>query len=172
MQIEVIKVDVESKGKYKQANVAYKGSDGKVQSRFLVSFGDYKHVYDKLTQATQGDLFEIKLEKVVGKDNVERWQWTGAEVVGKAGVGAAPSAAKAATASPRSSFETPEERAKRQVYIVRQSSISNAIELASLNNKKASVKDILETADQFVQYVFGNFVEPSKAQEDYNVEIL
>jgi len=167
MQIEVIKADVESKGKYKQVTVSYK-QDGKVQSRFLVSFGDYKHVYDKMVEATQGDLFDIELKKVAGKDGVERWQWVNATVTGKAGVGTNKPSAGVST-SPRSSFETPEERAKRQVYIVRQSSISNAIDFLK-GGKNLQTDDILACARIFEAFVFEN--REVSTPKDYVVEIM
>lgn len=60
------------------------------------------------------------------------------------------------TASPKSTYETPEERAKKQIYIVRQSSISNAVDLLSVGQKSPpDVKAVLEAAKQFEDYVFG-----------------
>lgn len=58
------------------------------------------------------------------------------------------------TPSPKSNYETPEERAKRQVYIVRQSSISSAVGAATLLKLK-SKEDILNLAKYFEAYVFG-----------------
>jgi len=56
--------------------------------------------------------------------------------------------------------ETPEERAKKQVYIVRQSSLSNAISMLASNSvvlkKGFTTQDAIETARQFEAYVFGN----------------
>ena len=54
--------------------------------------------------------------------------------------------------SPKSTYETPEERAKKQVYIVRQSSITAAI---NYRGTKVSIEDIITTAKQFEAYVFG-----------------
>lgn len=59
-----------------------------------------------------------------------------------------------ATPTPKSTYETAEERAAKQVYIVRQSSISSAIALN--NNAKATPTDIIKTAKVFEDYVFGN----------------
>lgn len=57
--------------------------------------------------------------------------------------------------SPKSTYETPEERAKKQVYIVRQSSLSAAINLLAANGgKKNSVEEVIQTAKQFESYVF------------------
>ena len=56
MQIEVLKVDVENKGKYRQAKVSYKRDDGKVDAKFLVSFAN-KDVYKTMTQTQPTDAF-------------------------------------------------------------------------------------------------------------------
>lgn len=63
-------------------------------------------------------------------------------------------AAPASYTSPKSTYETPEERAKKQVYIVRQSSITAAIAYLK-GQDSASVDDVLDLAKQFEQYVFG-----------------
>lgn len=58
------------------------------------------------------------------------------------------------TTSPKSTYETPEERAARQVYIVRQSSIGHALTYLSANKKDYSVTDILKLAKTFETHVF------------------
>ena len=63
--------------------------------------------------------------------------------------------------SPKSTYETPEERAKKQVYIVRQSSINQAIEYFK-DNTPVTIKEILATAKVFEDHVFGVIV----SQED------
>ena len=69
----------------------------------------------------------------------------------------APQAApKGATPAPRNTYETPEERSIKQRYIVRQSSITNAINLFELDKKRVpTVQDIIAVARQFEDYVFG-----------------
>jgi len=60
------------------------------------------------------------------------------------------------TAAPRSTYETPEERAARQVMIVRQSSLSTAVNLLAANGgKKNSVKEVIKAAQEFEAYVMG-----------------
>ena len=59
-----------------------------------------------------------------------------------------------------SNWETPEERAKRQLMIVRQSSISNAIEYLSVTkglkeDSDEAVKHVLAVAQEFVDFVYG-----------------
>ncbi len=171
MQIEIIKVEVTSKGKYRQANVAYKGPNGKVEGKQLVSFV-YKDVFEKLSNASPGDVFDVKSEKVLNeKDQKEYWQWTEAVLGGKsAGSDSGVQGQTSVSKTPvRSSYETPEERAARQVYIVRQSSLSTAVELVKATYPKGVPTDfstdaIIELAKKFEDYVF--------AKEDDEVEVL
>lgn len=57
-----------------------------------------------------------------------------------------------------SNYETPEERKFRQLLIVRQSSIANAIEFLKFDADRGdiSVNLTLEVAQQFVDFVYGN----------------
>ena len=57
--------------------------------------------------------------------------------------------------SPKSTYETPEERAKKQLYIVRQSSINAAIALGAQGKVLPTVDLILEVAKKFEAHVFG-----------------
>lgn len=152
INIEVIGVQVENKGKFSMAQVAYKGPDGKVEGKKLPSFNN-PEVFKTLTAAQQGDLFQVVSEK----DNNGYWQWTSAVAGGK-NVGNSETgvvAVKSQTTQARSNFETPEERAARQVYIVRQSSISNAVDLLKDPKKVASVDEVLAVAKEFEEFVFG-----------------
>lgn len=158
MQIEVLSVSVEDKGKYKMMEVAYKASDGKVTSKRVMSFGAAAEVFKRLTSAKQGDSFEIKSEK----NEKGYWDWVGIGDPGTAS--AAPAARSGGTSnpSPKSTYETSEERANRQVLIVRQSSLSNAVDYLALNTKKVpSVQEVVEVAKFFESYVFGKQDEPS-----------
>jgi hypothetical protein len=65
-------------------------------------------------------------------------------------------AGKPAAASPRSTYETPEERAQRQILIVRQSSLSSAVALLTTGAKTApSAQAVVDVAKEFEAYVFG-----------------
>lgn len=57
-------------------------------------------------------------------------------------------------ASPKSNYETPEERAQRQVYIIRQSAVNYAVNAGSLLKLK-NKEEILSLAKFFESYVFG-----------------
>lgn len=158
-QIEVLKVTVENKGKYRVAIVDHKTSDGKVDSKKVMSFTN-KEVFATLSQSQQGDQYEIVSEK----DKNGYWQWTSVVSVGKAN-GTSP--AKAIGSAVRSTYETAEERAARQVYIVRQSSISAAIAFYAAAQPKGVVDvncdDIIALAKEFEAYVFAKEeVQPSE----------
>lgn len=147
MQITILSVTVEQVPgkKYKKAEVAYRDDTGKVQGKKLMSFVN-ENVFNVLASSQSGEVFDITSEK----DDKGYWQWT---AINKADA-TTPSASGGAKAlpSPKSTYETPEERARKQVYIVRQSSLANAI--AYYTGADVDVTQIISTAKQFEQYVF------------------
>lgn len=168
--IEVIDVTVQSvprsdgKGTYDKASVTFKDGQGKVDSKLLVSFGAQAKVFNTLVTAKKGDTFSI--ERV--KNDKGYWDWTGSarqDAVVSNGPAPAPRYApnpenKAGVTTPvRSNYETPEERAQRQVYIVRQSSLANAVAYFGDNPARPTVEDIIRVAKEFENYVFGKGIE-------------
>lgn len=146
MRIEIIDVTVENKGKYRVANVAYKGPDGKVEGKKVMSFAN-KDVFKTVSEAKQGDIFEVKSEK----NEAGYWEWTSASAEGKnTGVKASNKSFEA----PSRSFETAEERARKQVYITKSASINAAVELAKLNGKPITEEDVIKSAQKFIDFVF------------------
>jgi hypothetical protein len=122
-----------------------------------MSFGNTAAAFKELATANSGDVYDID----VVKNDKGYNDWVSAK---KSVGGASPTAqsasvgsAKGAASSPKSTYETPEERAKRQVLIVRQSSLSSAIELLGVGAKSpAKVDDVIAVAKQFEGYVFGD----------------
>lgn len=150
MRIQIVKVEVENKGKYRVANVTHYDDKGKLDNKKIMSFE--KETFKALSEAKQGDLFDVKFIKNE-KDGKTYWNWE----VSPAGKNTeAPTKAAAASAAVRSTYETAEERAKRQVYIVRQSSVTAALGLAELNKAKGPIteEDIIKSARKFEAYVF------------------
>jgi hypothetical protein len=137
--------EVEDKGKYNQLTVNY-SADGKDQQKKVMSF-TFKDVYETLKKTQAGDAFDIKLEK-----DGKYWNWTEAKSLGKEDVPTGTMVSKKGAGG----WETPEERAARQIYIVRQSSISNALAYLALhkNAEELSVSTTLEIAKQFEDFVF------------------
>ena len=159
MKIKIVATEVQraktKTGKdYEFVEVTYKNLsfDGKVESKKHNQYGD-KTVFNTLKDASPGD--EIVIQRK--KDDAGYWQWVG---IGEGD--AAPATNKptggvvtASNPAPKSNWETPEERAKKQLYIVRQSSIGHAIETLKTDKKSPSVDEVLHVAKIYEQYVFG-----------------
>jgi ABC-type tungstate transport system permease subunit len=60
---------------------------------------------------------------------------------------------KSVNVTPKSTYETPEERAARQVLIVRQSSLGHALEYTATNKIKDEA-EVLALANRFSDWVF------------------
>ena len=169
MQIQLISnANVNSvptaKGSYQVAEIAYK-RDGKVEGRKVMSFVN-KSVFDIISKAKEGDIFDVTTEK----DNKGYWQWTAivASGAGETGTSGATSPSVAKTVRP--TYESAEERAAKQIYIVRQSSIANAIQYHTLlKGKDNGVENVLATAKQFEDFVFAK--EEKGAFEDMTDDI-
>jgi hypothetical protein len=136
-------------------DIAYKNDQGKTEGKKVMSFTN-EAVFNILKVAKTGDAFNVVTEK----DKNNYWQWT--SVTPATGGATAPTTATAAypasdkaIPTPRSTYETPEERAKKQVYIVRQSSISSALEYSKSVKALKTVEDVIKVAQQFEAFVFG-----------------
>lgn len=134
---------------------------GKVEGKKLMGFGGGKPAYDVLLNASTGEVYEV----TTNKNPAGYIDWIAAvKSEGGAAPGPAPSRTaptnvgntSGSTTTTRSTYETPEERAKKQVYIVRQSSLSSAIDLLSVGSKSSpDVEKVIETAKRFEDFVFG-----------------
>jgi hypothetical protein len=159
-QIQILSATVESKptanGGYKVNEVAYKDlKDNKVAGKKIMSFGQTAEVFKALENAQAGEVYTITQEKLPGKDGKEYWTWLQAE---KGAAGSTPVATTSApptapTQVSKGNYETAEERAKKQVYIVRQSSISNAIDTLSVGSKSVNPEQVIEVAEKYFNYV-------------------
>jgi hypothetical protein len=144
---------------YQSIEVTYKAENGQVANKKLMSFSN-PSVFNHIRDLTKGDALNVTTEK----DANGYWQWTG--IGGDNEVAETTTQAKPATGGGRvtgSNYETKEERAARQVYIIRQSSISSAVELLGTG---AKVDDVLATAKQFEAYVLAKDVAPEINDED------
>jgi hypothetical protein len=138
---------------YKQFELNYL-SNGRAGKKQIMSFTD---VFKTLLAAAEGEEFEITTQQ-----DGEYTNWATATTLGvphttnKEGLPTTiVASAKGATAF-KSTYETPEERAKKQVYIVRQSSIAQAVAfIEQTEGGEPSVQDVLHIAKQFEDYVFG-----------------
>lgn len=159
MQIQIIATSVETKPTqkgttYQQLEVTYKNLtyQGKVESKKLMSFGANATSFKALANAQAGEVFEVS----VVKNDKGYNDWT--SVQPSTGIRPAASAASSPAATTqttgRSSYETPEERAQRQVYIIRQSSISSAVATLAVGAKSVKPDEVLAVAKQYENYVF------------------
>jgi len=156
MLIQIISTSVETKptakGSYQQLEVVFKNLSyqGKVESKKVMSFGANAGAFTALSTAQAGAQFDVTVTKNAAGYN----DWTTVVPSNGAPAPAGDTPAKA-NASPRSTYETPEERAQRQVLIVRQSSLSAAIGTLSVGAKALKSADVIELAQQYENYVFG-----------------
>lgn len=113
---------------------------GRISQKTLMPFGQGKDCFDVIS-TNPSTTFEI--------EEIEEGQyrnWVKAVPV-------APMAVVETHKSPRSTYETPEERAARQVMIIRQSSISSAVNLLTLRgDKKVDELEVMRIAEVFVDY--------------------
>lgn len=159
--IEIVNVSKEVRptkvaGKtYTLYDVAYKNKsfndklEGKKQADFVA-----KNVANILDKASFGDVFTVEREK-----DGEYWKWTNLIQGNEAPKQQENMQTSKPNVTPKSTYETAEERAARQVMIVRQSSISNAVAmLAAAGDKKTpiNVDTVLQVAKAFESYVLGN----------------
>lgn len=160
MRIKIVNVDIENvtkgKSRYSKATVAYL-FNGEARTQSVMSFTN-PQVF-KTVQESVGQEVEVTVEKNDAGYN----QWTSiGPVGGSAPSTAAPPAASAAPTTARSTgsnYETPAERAARQVYIVKQSSLANALTYLELTKAKPTPAEVVELAQQFTDWVFA---QPSK----------
>ena len=142
--------------KYHTIEVAYK-ADGKVQGKKLMSFL-FPEVYSTLSKAQRGEVYDITSVK----NDAGYWDWTGVEktIINTTTTSSSTGIVsvrdfKKESATAKSNYETAEERAARQVLIVRQSSLSTAVAAQGIVGKLKTADDIINLAKEFEAYVFG-----------------
>lgn len=175
MQITVINVANQTvptaKGSYQSLEVTYKDTGGKVGSKKIMSFVQQsKPAFEALSQATNGEVFTLTQVK----DDKGYWVWTGATkgTAGGTTTGTTATGNQGSTGTvAKGNWETSEERAKKQIYIVRQSSLSNAIETLAVGSKTPpKPEEVMKLAKQYEDFVFsgltGNFAEDTASLED------
>ena len=175
MQITVVSVEpkqaTSAKGKpYSLVEIIYKNHtfNDKVDT---AKVNQYSTVFAIAKAMQPGQSYEVVKEK----DSSGYYQWLSV-VPTVAGIPAtSPAAAYVAkttgqvipttntsTSPSKSTYETSEERAAKQVYIVKQSSLSNAIALLSVGQKNPpKTEDVITVAQTFTDFVFGTESKPT-----------
>lgn len=162
MRLQVIATAIETKqgakSSYQQLEITYKDLDkNKVASKKVMSFAKPETVFKSLVTAKPTDVYDIELLK---NEGTGYWDWTSATkssalTSGDSQRPAVTSATATATTTTKGGWETPEERAKKQIYIVRQSSISAAVNALSVGAKThPKAAEVIEYARQLESFVF------------------
>lgn len=160
-----IELDTEIVGQnstYRGALLSYRDGSGKLQEKGFHPSG-FKYnpaLKNGLDNLQAGDNFVAEAEK----NDKGFWNW---KSIAKAGA----EAPKQATAQPNTkapantssggNWATAEERAQTQVYIVRQSSLTNALKLLEIQGKKSVDQfAVISLAEQFEAWVLGKNTQP------------
>lgn len=136
---------------YQSLEVTYKNDQGQAQSKKLMSFAN-PQVFKAAQEWIKGSVVTVTTEK----DANGYWQWIG--LGGGDSIVAESKSANTgnATRVTGSNYETKEERAARQILIVRQSSLSSAVALIVATSSEPTTTDnVITIAKKFEAYVFG-----------------
>lgn len=160
---------------YQSLEVTYKDDQGRVSSKKLMSFSN-PEVFRTAQTWEKGDEVNIAMEK----DDAGYWNWTAVLAAGE--VAPAPTNQSVATSSTGdskakttkvtgSNYETKEERALRQLMIVRQSSLSNAVATLATHGKPLSSADVVTLAKQYERFVMEGNSSTANAIDDLTGDI-
>lgn len=154
VQVQDVRVETVQKGRnsYQKATVVYTDGKGQQKEKNVMSFSN-PAVFTTVKDLKSGTYLDI----TYAKDD-PYFNWATATIVTQE----AP--AKTATAATGgkvlgSQYETREERQLRQLHIVRQSSLANAIEYykhQAFTESNITVDEVLAVAQAFVDFVYNN----------------
>jgi len=159
MQINVIDVgslnthSAKNGRQYQSIEITYKNEQGQAQSKKLMSFSA-PDVFKAAQSWTKGDSVNVATKK----DDNGYWQWTKILADGELDTQATSGSSVKPANTTRvtgSNYETKDERAARQVMIVRQSSLSNAVATFAVDGSKATANDVISLAKLYEGYVLG-----------------
>lgn len=162
-----IEIEKKDGGVYPGARLTYRGQDGQIADQAFHNnvFKFNAPLKKKLASLKSGDVIIIVKEKKGDFWNVTE--------IRKGDASQASASSLASPTAPKSggTWETPEERAKKQLYIIRQSSIGHAVTLLAANGgKKNTPEEVILAAEKFVKYVMGGIqlegAEALMAMED------
>ena len=166
VNIKVVSVEIQTKptqkGSYQMAVLAYRNeSSGKLEEKKFVSFTD-KDIFNTVAGAKEGQQYTVTMEK-----GEKYWEWK-AMIQQAPGQAAASSTKGNGTTSYTSqtvqsrTYETAEERAARQVLIVRQSSLTAALATLTPGSKAAlDPSAVTKLAQEYTDWVFQTGAPPA-----------
>src|SRR3990167_2473942 len=151
-KITILKAEVVKQPKgYSVAEIAYKTDDGKTKGMKVLDFVQ-KDVFAVVKDLKPGDICDADFEK----NTKGFWQFANVVNTGSKGDTSVPATPQTSTGSKGGNWETSTERSARQVMIVRQSSLSNAINYFNLTgHKKAEPEEVINVAKVFEDFVMG-----------------
>lgn len=138
---------VKGRNSYNKMVISY-SYQGQSKTQQIMSFAN-PSVYAAVQGFKDGDLLDVEITKNDAGYNT----WASVKL-SEGGGGVVQGASLKAAPAARSTYETPEERAKKQVYIIKQSCLAQAAAYSAL--RKDGYPDIaehLEIAQQFVDWV-------------------
>lgn len=168
LQVKVVSIEHDATiaknggGSYKGTRIAYRDAEGSLKEKNIHSNAL------KFNPALKNQLAEIKAGDDITIEMVKEGEFWNVKNVKKgfaapvsngSNVAGASNGNGGAVQSPRSTYETAEERAKKQVYIVRQSSITQALTyfglIKGIDDTFPTTDEILGVASRFEAHVFG-----------------
>ena len=155
---------------YQSLEITYKNEQGQAQSKKLMSFSN-PEVFKTAQSWTKGDSVNIATEK----DGNGYWQWTKILAEGEsAPVSNAPASntGGSTTRVAGSNYPTADERAQTQVYIIRQSSLTNAVATLQTKGKPITSDEVLTLARVYEGHVLGIENKPQSIKEPDSIEEL
>ena len=155
---------------YQSLEVTYKNESGQAGNKKLMSFSN-PDVFKTAQTWQKGD--KINVDTV--KDSNGYWQWTKILKEGEApsaqpSQGSSASTGGGATRVSGSNYPTADERAQTQVYIIRQSSLTNAVTTLATTGKPVSSDEVLTLARVYEGHVLGIENKPQGIKEPSSIE--
>ena len=165
--IEVLKINRSHAGKagtkgYEVVEVAYKDPEGKTKGMKVLDFVQ-REVFKSLEGVNDGDILDVEFEQ----NDKGYWQFKSVQKGQKTSMGnsTVANSGQEARVATKGNWETSEERAARQVMIVRQSSLSNTISYFELTkHTKATPEDVIAVAKVFEAFVLGTEVSVERGE--------
>ena len=149
MKIKVISVELTQKDKYSIAEVTYRSLDreGKVSSKKVMSFNK---VYETASKVQKDEVYDITSEK----DKNDYWVWTAMVKSDEKDVQAiSASGSNSRVSRSTNTYETPEERALKEVRLARKNGLNVAVEyLKATKGAKFNVDEVITVAERFADF--------------------
>lgn len=163
--VDLVKATTKTNKPYEFVDLMYKNKSfqDKVEGKKVMPFGN-KEVFDVLKNSEKGDVFFIgrtknadgfwDWDKISAESNSHKQVEEVGHPISKSPVGK--------SVSSGSNWETAEDRAKKQVYIIRQSSLTNAVNTLVGN---VNPDDVKVTAQTYINFVLG-IDDPDVTEDD------